>query len=701
MKKLLMILIPAGIILGGCSSEPKVPENPFFAEYTTPFGIPPFEKIDNEHFIPAYQEAIKQQKAEINAIVTNPEPADFENTIVAFDNSGAMMRKIGPVYGGLRGANTNPRLQEIAKEVTPMLSAHSNDIMLNQELFERVKTVYDQRESLNLNVEQMRLVEKIYQDFQRNGAALPEEKRAELRAINERMSMVSLQLNENLLAESNGYKMVLENETDLAGLPEDVIVAAAEEAKKRGDEGKWVFTLDKPSWIPFLQYSTRRDLREKLYRAYFMRCDNNNDKDNKVLFAELMQLRAKQSQLLGFVNFAAFSTDINMAKTPQNVYDFLYKLWKPSLAMAKSERDQMQKIIKSEGNNFKLASWDWWFYAEKLRKQKYDLDDEELKPYLTLDNVREGTFMVANRLFGIQFFPLKDVPKYHEEVETYELKEADGTPLGILMIDPHPRKGKRVGAWCGTYRSGAYENGKKITPIVTMVMNFTRPTGEKPAMLSWDETSTYFHEFGHALHNFFADGQYRRTSRSVPRDFVELPSQVMENWASEPEVLKLYAKHYQTGEPMPDGLIAKLQNSSLFNQGFATVEYVAASLLDMDWHTIPVPADVDVNAFEKASMTRIGLIDEILPRYRTTYFGHIFGGGYAAGYYVYLWAGVLDVDAFYAFKESGDLFNQELAAKFRKHILAENSLGEGIEQYVKFRGKEPSIDPLLIKRGLK
>ncbi|MDP2424554.1 MAG: M3 family metallopeptidase [Bacteroidales bacterium] len=701
MKKLLMILIPTGLILGGFSTKPKVEENPFFKEFTTPFGIPPFEKIDNEHFLPAYQEAITQNKAEINAIINNPEPPDFINTIVAFGNAGILMRKVSPVYNGLRGANTNPRLQEIAREITPMLTAHSNDIMLNQELFGRIQAVYNQRETMGLNIEQMRLVEKTYQDFERNGAALPDDKREELKSINERMAMVSLQLNENLLAESNGYKMVIDNEADLAGLPADVIVAATEAARKRGNEGKWVFTLDKPSWIPFLQYSTRRDLREKLYQAYFMRGDNNDKNDNKALFAELMQLRSTYSKLLGFDNYGEYSTDINMARNPQNVYDFLYKLWKPALVMAKNERHQMQNIMNNEGGDFKLASWDWWYYAEKLRKEKYDLDDEDLKPYLTLDNVREGTFMVATRLYGIQFFPLKNVPKYHEEVETYELKEADGTHLGILMIDPHPRQGKRVGAWCGTYRSGAYVDGQKVPPIVTMVMNFTRPSGDKPAMLSWDETSTYFHEFGHALHNFFADGQYRRTSRSVPRDFGELPSQVLENWAGEPEVLKMYAKHYQTGEPMPDKLIAKLQNSSLFNQGFATVEYVAASLLDMDWHTIPAPADVDVNAFEKASMTRIGLIDEILPRYRTTYFGHIFGGGYAAGYYVYLWAGVLDSDAFYAFKESGNLFNPELAAKFRKHILAENSLGEGIEQYVKFRGKEPSIDPLLEKRGLK
>ncbi len=695
-----MALISAGVMLNACTQKPKVEVNPFFTDYDTPFGIPPFDKIKAEHFIPAFQEAITQQKAEIDVIVNNTAAPDFENTIVAFDNSGVLMRKINPVYGGLRGANSNQRLQEIAREITPMLSAHSNDIMLNQALFARIKEVYNNRMNLGLDVEQLRLVEKIYQDFGRNGAALPDESREELRKINERMAMVSLQLNDNLLAESNGFKMVLEDSADLAGLPPDVINAAAAEAKKRGDEGKWVFTLDKPSWIPFLQSSTRRDLREKLYQGYWMRCDNDNDKDNKALFAELMQLRAKYSQLLGYKNFGEFSTAINMAENPANVYDFLNKLWKPALAVAKTERADMQKIINKEGGKFKLAAHDWWYYAEKVRKAKYDLDEEELKPYLSIGNVRDGIFMVASKLYGIQFLPVNDVPKYHEEVETYELKEADGTHLGILMIDPHPRQGKRVGAWCGTYRSGAWENGKKIAPIVTIVMNFSRPTGDKPAMLSWDETETYFHEFGHALHNFFANGKYRRTSRSVPRDFVELPSQVLENWAAEPSVIKMYAKHYQTGEPMPDALIQKLENSSKFNQGFQTAEYIAASILDMDWHTKDLPEQIDVNAFEKASMAGIGLIPEILPRYRTTYFSHIFGGGYAAGYYVYLWAAVLDTDAFAAFKESGDLFNPELAAAFRKHILAENSMGEGIAQYMKFRGKEPSIKYLLEKRGL-
>jgi peptidyl-dipeptidase Dcp len=593
-------------------------------------------------------------------------------------------------------------MQVIARMTTPMLTAHRNEIRFNQVLFERIKAVYDKRESLNLDVEQLRFLEKTYDDFARNGAALPEEKRNELKSLNEKMAMVSLKLGQNLLAENKGFTLILDKEEDLAGLPEDVRFGAAEMAKKAGHEGKWMFDLSKPSWIPFLQFSERRDLREKLYTAYLMRGNNNNSTDNKELFVELMMLRQQMSEILGFENFAEFFISDQMAKSSSNVMNFLMEVWKPSIARAKEERADMQKIIDKEGGKFKLQSWDWWYYSEKVRKEKFDLNEDEIKPYLTLDNVREGIFYVANKLYGLTFKKRTDIPVYHPEVEAFEVIDNDGSHLAVLFIDPHPRAGQKgSGAWCGTYRSGRYKNGKWETPVVTMVMNFSRPVGDKPAMLSWDETETYFHEFGHALHNFFAKGRYSRTSRSVPRDFVELPSQIMENWADEPEVLKVYAKHYQTGEVIPDALIKKMELSSKFNQGFATAEYTAASILDINWHTAKVTKDIDVNAFEKKSMDKIGLIPEILPRYRTSNFGHIFSNGYAAGYYVYLWAGQLDSDAFEAFKETGDLFNQELAAKFRKHVLSENSMGEGMEQYVKFRGKAPSIDPLLRQRGLK
>ncbi len=704
MKKLVFILIPLSFMITNCEMDTTkdMSDNPFFAEFDTPYGAPPFDKIKPEHFKPAYEEAMKQHLEEIDAIVNNDEEPNFENTILAYDRAGMMLRRISPVFGGLRGAETTPELQEIAQEIIPVLTAHSNEIRFNMDLFERIKNVYDNKDNFELDAEQLIVVEKIYRDFARNGAALPEEQREELKELNERMSVISLRLSENLLAENNNFKLVLENEDDLIGLPPDIIFAAAEEAVKQDMEGKWVFTLAKPSWIPFLQYSLRRDLREEIFSAYINRGDNNNENDNKELFIELMILRQKMSEMLGYNNYAEYFTDIQMAENPQNVYDFLYQVWEPALVRAKAERDELQKIMNRENEDEKIEAWDWWYYSEILRKEKYDLDEEEIKPYFTLENVKQGNFILANKLFGLNFEPRPEVPVYHEEVEVYEVFDKDDSSLGILYIDPHPRSGKRSGAWCGTYRSGYYdEDGKKINPIVTIVMNFTRPTGENPAMLSWDETTTYFHEFGHALHNFFADGRYNRTSRSVPRDFVELPSQIYENWAGEPELLRKYALHYETGLPIPYELINKIRESSLFNQGFINTEYIAAAILDMDWHTSDISSDTDVNEFEKESMNKIGLIDEIIPRYRTTNFGHIFGTGYAAGYYVYRWAGVLDADAFNAFEESGDLFNQELAEKFRKYILAGNSKWEGMEAYIKFRGQDPDINPFLERSGLK
>ena len=692
---LFLVLIPV-MVTGQTENQ-----NPFFEEWNTPFGSPPFDIIHEDHYLPAYQEGVRQHMDEINAIANNPEPPTFENTIVAFDQAGALLRRISPVFSGLSSAETNPVLQSIARETTPMLTAHYNAIRLNEELFGRIRTVYDNRENLDLDREQMVLLEKTYQDFERGGAALPEDKREEFKKLSERMSMVSLQLSENLLAENNAFALIIEDETDLAGLPANVVETGVQEARRRGMEGKWVFTTAFPSRVPFLQFAENRELRRQMYFGYVNRGDNDDENDNKELFIELMMLRQQLSEMLGYNNYAEYFTAIQMAENPQNVYDFLYRVWEPALARAQMERAEMQAIIDREGGDFKLEAWDWWYYAEKLRKEKYELDDDEVKPYFTIDNVRQGSFTLANKLWGLTFEPRPEVPVYHEEVEVYEVFDYDGSHLAVLFIDPHPRPGKRSGAWCGTYRSGGYENGEWVSPIVTMVMNFTRPSGDKPAMLSWDETSTYFHEFGHAVHNFFAKGQFRRTSRSVPRDFVELPSQVLENWAGEPGLLETYAIHYQTGEIIPGELVERLEKSEHFNQGFVQTEYLAAAILDMDWHTSDISEDTDVNAFERASMERIGLIDEIVPRYRTTNFGHIFGGGYAAGYYVYRWAEVLDADAFQAFKDSGDLFNQELARDFRKYILASNAIYEGMDAYVRFRGQEPDIDAFLRRAGLK
>jgi len=701
MRKVGIPLIAMAILINTCNigiAQTRDMSNPFFSEYKTPFQVPPFNEIKLEHFKPAMEAGVSDQLTEIKAITENKEVPNFDNTILAFDNSGELLNK-ARIFSNLNSANTNDQMQALAREITPMLSAHRDNIMLNMDLFKRVKAVYEKRNSINLNHDQLRLVEKIYKDFERNGANLSAEKQAELRKLNEKLSMLSLKFGENTLAETNkNFKMVVDNKEDLKGLPEDVITAAAEVARKAGQEGKWVFTLQKPSMLPFLQYAQNRSLREKLYKGYLNRGNYNNAFDNKEVIENIIKLRDERAKLLGYPNFAAYVVDDNMAKTPENVNEFLMKLWVPALDRAKKERDDMQAMIDKEGGQFKLASWDWWYYAEKVRKDKYDLDAAQLKPYFKLENVINGMFYVANKLYGVKFIKRTDIPVYNEEVMAYEVQEADGRHIGIFYMDFHPRPGKNNGAWCTSYRPQSYKNGKMITPVVSIVCNFTRPAGDIPALLSFEEVTTLFHESGHAFHGLFTDGPYKRTARDVPRDFVELPSQIMENWASEPEVLRVYAKHYQTGEVIPEELITKLTKSAQFNQGFETVEYLAASLLDMDYHTNSV--NVDAAAFEKASMDKIGLINEIAPRYRSTYFSHIFSGGYSAGYYVYIWAAVLDADAFDAFKQSGDLFNPKLAAKFRT-LLTKSGSDEGMTIYKNFRGQEPSIEPLLKRRGLK
>lgn len=699
MKKLTILPVTLMLLLAACGTQEKN-GNPFFSEYDTPFQIPPFEQIDTTHYLPAFEQGIKEQEAEIDAIVNNTNEPTFENTIMALQNSGEVLRKVSSVFYGVNSAETNPTMQRIAREVSPLMTKHGDNISLNEKLFQRIKTLYENKENLGLDELQLRTLTKYYDDFVRNGANLSEADKEKLRNINQELAKLTLQFNENQLAETNkNFMLVVDKMEDLDGLSSDVISAAAETAKQVGHEGKWVFTLQKPSMLPFLTYAKNRELREKLYRGYFMRGDNNNDFDNKEIWRSVANLRVERAQLLGYSSHAEFVIANNMAKTPEKVYEFLHKVMEPALEASKRDLAEMQKIANKEGANFKLASWDWWFYAEKLRKEKYDLDENEIKPYLLLSNVREGMFHVANKLYGITFTQRTDLPKYHADVETFEVKEADGSPVGILFLDYHPRPGKRSGAWCGSYRRQGYKGDEKIYPLSTIVCNFTAPTTETPALLSWDETETMFHEFGHALHGLFTDGKYSRIAGSVPRDMVELPSQIMEHWAGEPEVLKVYAKHYQTGEPMPDALIEKLSKASTFNQGFATAEYIAAAILDLDWHSLTKPTELDANTFEKESMARINLIPEILPRYRTTYFTHI-TGGYSAGYYVYLWAGVLDADAFQAFKETGDIYNKEVAAKFRTHILQDGGNDDGMVQYFKFRGQEPSIDALLKVRGL-
>ncbi len=701
MKKLYVVALLSAILFTSCEKKEEMSTNPFFSEYQTPFKVPPFHLIDTTHYIPAFEKGIADHQAEIDAIVKNTETPTFENTILALDKSGDLLGKVSSVFFSLNSAETNPAMQKISRTITPMMTKHRDNINLNEALFERIKVVYDSRENLDLDDQQLRVVEKYYDDFIRNGANLNEEEKARLRELNQEISKYQIDFRENLLAETNkNFKLVIDNEADLSGLPEGIKAAAAETATKAGLEGKWVFTLQKPSMLPFLQYADNRELRKELYTGYFMRGNNNDEFDNKEAILNILKLRAKRAELLGYKDYADYVISNNMAQTSDKVYEFLYGIMEPALEVAAHDRDDMQKIIDREGGDFKLDLWDWWYYAEKLKKEKYNIDESELKPYFVLENVRDGMFYVANKLYGITITQLEDMPVYNDEVQVFDVSDKTGKHIAVLYMDFHPRPGKRVGAWCGRFRQQTYKDGEKIYPVVTMVMNFTRPVGDSPALLTWDEVNTMFHEFGHALHGFFTDGKYDRTAGRLPRDMVELPSQVMENWTGQPEVLEVYARHYETDEVIPQDLVMRLLNSMKFNEAFNTVEYIAASVLDLDWHTVGGKTDLDVLTFESESMDNINLMKEIIPRYRTTYFNHIVGG-YAAGYYVYLWAAVLDSDTFQAYLDSGDIFNQEIAESFRKNILEQGGSDEGMVQYIKFRGQEPSIDPLLIKRGLK
>lgn len=702
-KNILIIITMSIIGLYSCCGDNAGSEqNPFFSDYGTPFEAPAFDKIKTEHYMPAFKEGMRQHKADIESICNNTAAPTFENTILAFDKAGEMLNKVSGVFFNLMECMSDDEMLNIAEEVSPLLSAHGDDIAMKPELFERIKYVYDNRDNMSLDAQQKRVVEKYYDDFIRSGAGLNEADQQTLRGINERLSLLNLQYNQNMLAENAAFMMVVDDASDLSGLPQSSIDAAAEMAAEKGMPGKYVFTTAKPSLIPFLQYADNRALREKMYRGYTMRANNDNANDNKDIVSEVVNLRVQKAKLLGYDDYASFVLADNMAKNTANVDKFLNELFVPALEVAKDELAEMQAIADKENAGIKLEAWDWWYYAEKVRKEKYDFDENLLKPYLSIDNVRDGMFLAANKLYGITFSQRHDIPVYFNGVETFEVRDNDGSVLGLLYLDFYPRASKGTGAWCTSFREKGYDiNGQRIPALVQLVMNFTPATADCPALLSWEETETMWHEFGHSLHAFFSDGLYTRTCGNVPRDYVELPSQIMENWANEPSVIRLFAKHYQTGEPMPDSLIAKMKNSSLFNQGFATVEFLAAAILDMEYHKVSEVSDIDVNAFEKAAMDKIGLINEIAPRYRSTYFGHIFAGSYAAGYYVYYWAAVLDSDAFDYFKQSGDIFNKELANSFRINCLQECGNDDGMVQYIKFRGQEPSTEPFLKRHGLK
>ena len=704
MKKTIMAAGLAAVLTACGSSGNKtetMTENPLLTEFKTPFGVPSFDKIELDDYMPAFKEGIAQQQKEVEEIVKQKAAPDFENTIVALDQSGDLLRKVSAIFYGLNSANTNDEMQALSRELSPLLSKNSDDIRMNPDLFARVKTVYENQESMNLNKEQKKLLEETYKSFVRGGANLDAEQQARLRELNSEISMLQLTFGQNMLKETNAFQLIVDNKDDLAGLPESLVMNAEVAARSAGLEGKWLFTLHNPSVMPFLQYADNRALREKIFKGYTNRGNNGNDADNKDVVLKLITLRLEKAKLMGYDNYASFVLEDRMAKTPEQVYALLDEIWKPALAKAKDELADINTEIKKEGGNFEAEGWDWRYYFEKAKKAKFDLDENQVRPYLKLENVRDGAFLLANKLYGITFTPIKDIPLPHSDAQAFECKDKDGTHLGVLYMDFFPRASKRGGAWCGTYRSQTYKDGKRLGPVVTIVCNFSQPAPGQPALLSADEAETLFHEFGHGLHNLFKDVHYYGIS-GVPRDFVELPSQVMEHWVFEPELLKEYARHYETNEVIPAGLIEKLDKSGKYGQGFATTEYLAASLLDMDFHVLKeVHEGADVMKFEEAVLGDRGLLKQIPSRYRTTYFNHTMGGGYTAGYYSYIWAEVLDADAYQAYKESGDLFNQDVAQKFRQYVLTPGGIDDAMDMYKNFRGKEPNTEPLLKNRGLK
>ena len=699
-KSFIPFLVVASMFVG-CGSENKLQtDNPLLTAYETPFNVPPFDKIKDEHFKPAFEEALKQHNLEIDSIINNSEEPTFDNTIVALEGSGSLLNNVSTVFYNLNSAHTNDSIQSLAKELAPQLSAHGDEINLNAKLFARVKSVYDNKAKFPLDAEDQKLLEETYKGFVRSGANLSDSDKEKLKKINAEISVLTTQFGQNLLAETNAYELVVDKAEDLAGLPEGLKSAAAETAKAKGKDGKWVFTLSNPSVMPFLQYADNRELRKKIWDAYQKRGNNDNDSDNKEILTKIANLRLEKAKLLGYSSHAAYVLEESMAANPTNVYQLLNKLWAPAINKAKVEAADIQKEIEAAQDTFQVAPYDWRYYAEKIRVKRFALNEEEIKPYFSLASVREGAFETATKLFGITFVALNNVPTYHEEVEVYEVKDKDGSHLGLLYADFFPRESKRGGAWMTSYRSQSTKEGKRVAPVISIVCNFTKPVGDQPALLTFDEASTLFHEFGHALHGLLSNVKYQSLAgTSVSRDFVELPSQIMENWAADPEVLKTYAKHYKTGEAIPDSLITKMENAGTFDQGFATTEYLAASLLDLDYHATQQPISGDVNAFEKAAMNKVGLIDAIIPRYRSTYFQHVFSGGYSAGYYAYIWAEVLDSDAFAAFKEKG-LFDQVTAESFRKNILEKGGTANPADLYKAFRGKDPDPVHLMKKRGL-
>ncbi len=704
--KLCMLLLFVSITIISCKNKEMKPssvqtDNPLLQEFDTPYGVPPFDKIKNNHFQPAFEAAMAEHKTEIDAIANQSAAPDFQNTIEALDKAGVLLNRVSNIFYNLSGAHTNDTIKQVESDMAPVLAKHYDYISLNEKLFTRVKSIYDQKSTLKLSEEQNKLLTDTYKSFVRNGALLNKEQKETISKINEELSGLTVKFGQNVQNDVNEFKLFVDDKTKLSGLPDDAIAGAAEAAKEAGKEGQYLFTLQNPSVMPFLQYADNRELRQTMWDAYRKRGRNGNGNDNKENIKRIVNLRLQRAKLLGYESHAHYVLEERMAKTPTNVQSLLNQLWKPTMDKAKKEAAEINAYIKKEGGKFEVAPYDWRYYAEKIRKEKYDLDENEVKQYFPMEQVHQGVFGTVEKLWGLKFKERKDLPTYHPEATAYEVTEKDGSLVGILYMDFHPRESKRGGAWMTSFSDQKMKDGKRVPPVISIVCNFTKATGDAPALLTFDEVSTYFHEFGHALHGLLSNTNYAsQAGTNVPTDFVELPSMIMENWPTQPEVLQMFAKHHKTGEVLPAALVTKIKNAANYGQGFSKGEYLASSILDLDYHMMTENWEGDPVQFEEEKMKKAGLIAGIIPRHSSTYFGHIFSGGYSAGYYSYIWSEVLDSDAFSVFKQKG-IFDQETAQSFRKNILERGGTADAMELYRRFRGAEPSIQPLLERTGLK
>ncbi|WP_220429264.1 M3 family metallopeptidase [Tenuifilum thalassicum] len=688
------------MVLLAVSCQDKTDTNPLLASYDTPYQTPPFDKIKHEHYMPALDSAISMAKHEVEAIINNPEEPTFENTIEALDRSGKLLANVTNILFNLNEAETDSVLQQIVIEASPKLTDFSNDINLNPELFKRVKAVWEKRDSLNLTPEQSMLLDKTYKGFVRNGANLSDADKEKFRAISRELSELSVKFNQNVLAETNNYYLHITKEEDLAGLPQSLIDAAAYTAKQKGVDG-WVITLEYPMFGPFMKYADNRELRKEIYMAYTSRCFKGNEYDNQEIAKRIANLRLELANLLGYPNYATFVLENRMAETPEKVNEFLKQLIDASLPAAREEVKEVESYAHELGFKGKLERWDWSYYSEKLKNAKYSYNEEELKPYFQLEKVIDGVFLLANKLYGLTFSPNSEIPVYHPDVKAYEVYDATGKFMAVLYLDFFPREGKSGGAWMTSFRSQYKEDGQDIRPLVSIVTNFTKPTDKQPSLLTFYEFSTFLHEFGHALHGMLTECNYSSLSgTSVYRDFVELPSQIMENFALEKEYLDLFAVHYQTGEKIPQELVQKIIDSRNFNAGYSSLRQLGFGSLDMAWHSVTKPITMSVSDFESKVLQPLDVLPPVKGTNMSVTFGHIFDGGYAAGYYGYKWAEVLDADAFEVFKEKG-IFNPEVAKSFRENILSKGGTEHPMVLYKRFRGQEPTIDALLKRSGLK